>query len=157
MFCLCYCSCHLTIHEYHLTQLDSANSSRKYCHVLKEYGDKLLEALEFTKKNKITSTKLENTDYFTKDSYQRFSGDGINLKIIVKLAVSFYKSLFTMKVASSITTSSGYIPGVDSFLDNSIKNYTIKEEFRDTLVDHLTRGISRMSRVLKTLSMALKC
>ena len=43
-------------------------------------------------------------------------------------------------MASSITTTFGYIPGVDSFLDNFIKHYTNNKEFRDSLVVHLMRG-----------------
>ena len=71
---------------------------------------------------------------------ETFSQEGVDLKNRIKLALSFYKSLSTSQVASSITSSSCYIPGVDSFLDNFIKHYTPNAEFRESLVVHFMRG-----------------
>ena len=71
---------------------------------------------------------------FVKTEESRFSSEGVNLNYRIALALTFYKSLATSTEVGCILTSSGYIPEVDTFLDNFIKHYTENKEFQDRCI-----------------------
>ena len=113
---------------------------RKLRQVIKERGEKLLSAFEFLSKSEITPMELKRMHDFCKSQDRNLSVAGVALKNRVILSVAFYKSLSTSAEATQIANPSGYIPGVNSFLDNFIKHYLSNAEFRDSLVVHLMRG-----------------
>ena len=115
-------------------------SSRNYRQVIKERAVKLICVVESTNRSKITPLEMKFMEDFVKTEESRFSSEGVNLNNRIALALTFYKSLATSTEVGFILTSSGYIPEVDTFLDNFIKHYTTNTEFRDSLVVHLTRG-----------------
>jgi len=108
--------------------------------MLKDRGAKIHQVVESTKKREMCPMELKLMDNFTKGSHLYLSEEGRHIKNRIKLAVLFYNSTSSDDEAVVITTSSDYIPGVDTFLHSFIKNYTMNAEFRDSLMLNLLRG-----------------
>ena len=128
-----------------LTNITSTNNSRKnhgrkIYQIINLQGEKLVHAAEFLSKTEITPLDLRHGNDFSKRHYVTLSVDGRALKIRLILMVAFYKSLSKSEAATKIVNPSGYIPGVDSFLDNFIKHYQSNSKFRDGLVVNLMKG-----------------
>ena len=115
-------------------------SGRKLRQVLRERGGKLLCGVEFTNKAEITPSELKAMEDLLKSSDQMYTQEGRALKERIRCGVSFYKSLSKSKEAAIVTTASGYIPGVDSFLDNFIRHYSSNKEFGQSLIVNLMKA-----------------
>jgi len=123
--------------------------------VVKERGEKLLNAGEFLCKSEITPLDIKRVSAFANSSDRHLSGDGLVLKNRVSLSLAFYKSVFN-KSSKVLANNSGYVPGVDSFLDNFIKHYQSNAKFRDSLVVNLMKGYVAKVGASRTQSMAPK-
>ena len=113
---------------------------RKLRKMLRDRGAKLLQAVEFTKKSEITPIEMKLMDDFTEQSVLYLSEERRDLKNRIKLAIEFYNSISSGNEADVVATSSGYIPGVDAFLDSFIKHYSANEEYRGSLMINLLKG-----------------
>ena len=123
-----------------MIQNNRTSIGRKLRQNVNRRGDKFVSAVEFTNKNEITPMEVKHMGDFTKTPDSTLSIEGIALKNRILLAVIFYKSLSSSAAASRVTTPSGYIPGVDSFLDSFINHYMNNPEFKDSLVVNLTKA-----------------
>ena len=91
-------------------------------------------------KTEITPLDPKSGNDFSKSHNVTLRVERCALKIRLILMVAFYKSLSTSEAATKIVNPSGYIPGVDSFLDNFIKHYQSNSKVRDSLVVNLMKG-----------------
>ena len=77
---------------------------------------------------------------FQKTADRTLSEAGKSLKQRIILASRLYTNLMKSEVKEKVETSTGYIPGVDKFLDNFIGHYVDSPKFRNSLVVNLCRG-----------------
>ena len=70
----------------------------------------------------------------------KFNEVGFHLKIWVSSIVDFYKSFSYTPVKEVVSSPSGHVPGVDSFLDSFVNNYTNNEEFSGSLFISLCKA-----------------
>ena len=75
-----------------------------------------------------------------RSSDQLYSQEGKALKDIVRHGVEFYKSLSSSQESSIVKHASGYMPGVDSFLDKFIGHYNSNEDFKQSLIVTLVKA-----------------
>ena len=100
----------------------------------------IIRALESTSKSEVTPSELQSLQDFTKASDETFTQAGKDLKARVLLSVRFYKSLRSSDAVETIVPKSGFMPGVDSFLDKFVEHYKTNPKFRSSLVVLLMKG-----------------
>ena len=93
------------------------------------------------RKSEITPLELCTMEkYSNGTSSSTLSIQGNAFMSRLKLVTSFYKSLSKSTAKTVILNSSGYIPGVDTFLDRFINQYMSNVEFRESFVLQLCKG-----------------
>ena len=110
-------------------------------HTVTNLSEGIIWALESTSKSKVTPSELKSLEVFAKSSDKIFTEVGKDLKARVMLSVRFYKTIQSSDgVGALVSPKSGFMPGVDSFLNNFVEHYKTNPKFCSSLVVLLMKG-----------------
>ena len=93
------------------------------------HGFKFVKMHEFLSKVELTPSDIEITHNFKGSHSHTLNEVVLHLNKRVSSIVDFYKSFFYDPVKEMVSSPSGHVPGVDSFLDSFVNNYTKNKEF----------------------------
>ena len=94
---------------------------------------------EFLSKVELTPSDIEITHNFKGSHSHTLNEVVLHLNKRVSSIFDFYKSFFYDPVKEMVSSPSGHVPGVDSFLDSFVKNYTNNKEFCGSFIISLCK------------------
>ena len=137
---------HIITYHFHSQVLIHCNTftrlkkSKKIRQTVRYCGFKFLQIHQCLSKGELNPSDIEIMHNFKGSQNHTFNEVGLNLKTRVSSIVGFYKSFSYAPLKSVVSSPSGNVPGVDSFLDIFFNNYTNNKEFCGSLLTGLCKS-----------------
>ena len=124
----------------HCNTFTRLNKSKKIRQTIRYRGFKFVKMHECLSKGELTPYYIESMHNFKGSHNHTLNEVGLHMKTRVSSIFDLYKSFSYAPVKEMMSSPSGHVPGVDSFLDSLVNDYTNNEEFCGSLLTSIFKA-----------------